>query len=58
MLDYHHGVPRIAQLSQKRQEGRRVFGVQTHGRLIEDVQRIHQPSAQRVGEIDTLGLAP
>ena len=52
-----HGVARVAQPAEQREQPVGVARVQADRRLVEHVQRVHQPRAERVGERDALRLA-
>ena len=56
---FHHqdGVAEIAQPAQQREQAVGVPRVEPDGRLVEHVERVHQPRAERVGQGDALGLA-
>ena len=57
MLDDEHRVARIAQAPEQAKEAPHVARVEPDRRLVEDVQRVHELRAERVGEADALGLA-
>ncbi len=56
VLDHQHRVPQIAQLLEQLIELLRVARVETDRWLIQDVGHVDQRAAQRVGQVDALGL--
>ena len=57
VLDDDDGVAGVAEAAEQRQQPVGVARVQADRRLVEHVERVHQPGAERVGERDPLGLA-
>ena len=57
MLDHEHGVSCVAKTPEQRQQAVGVARMEADRGLIEDVQRVDQTRAQRVGQCDALGLA-
>ena len=57
VLDDQDGVAQVAQLFEDVNQARGVAGVQADGRLVEDIERAHQPRAERGGQLNALRLA-
>ena len=57
VLDDHQGVVLVAQPVQNRDQSTDIVRMQTGGRLIQDVKRIHQARAERPGETHAVQLA-
>ena len=57
VLDDDDGVAGVAQPAEQREQPVGVARVEADGRLVEHVQRVDQPGAERVGERDPLRLA-
>ena len=57
VLDDDDRVAGVAEAAQQREQAVGVARVEADGRLVEHVQRVHQPRAEGVGERDALGLA-
>ena len=57
VLDDKDGVAQVAQLFENVNQPRRVARVQADGRLVEHVERAHQPRTQRSGQLNALRLA-
>ena len=57
VLHHQHSVTAVPKPAQEREQPVHIPRVQPDRRLVEDVQRVHQPGAQRIGERDTLRLA-
>ncbi len=58
VLHHQHGVAGVPELLQEPDQPVVVPGVQPDGRLVQDVERVHERRAQRVGQGDPLRLAP
>ncbi len=57
VFHHHDGISGVPQAAEQGQEPVGVSRVEADGRLIEDVQGVHQPGAEGVAEGDALGLA-
>ena len=57
VLHHEHGVAHVAQLQQRVQQRAVVARVQADGRLVQDVEHAHQPTADLAGQPDALRLA-
>ena len=57
VLDDDDGVAHLAEPPEQREQAIGVARVQSDGGLVEHVERIHEPRAERVGERDALRLA-
>ena len=57
VLDDEHRVAAVAQAQEQLEEPVHVARVQPDGRLVQHVERVHEPRAERVGEADALRLA-
>ena len=57
VLDDEDGVAQVAQLFKNVDQPGRVAGVQADGRLVEHIERAHQPRAERGGQLNALRLA-
>ena len=56
VLDDEHGVAQVAQSVQRVNQSMIVALVQTDGRLVQHVQRTHEPRANLAGQTNALGL--
>ena len=57
VFDDHDRIARSAQLFEQAHQLFGVTRVQTHARLVQNEQRVHQARAQTGGEVDPLGFA-
>ncbi len=58
VLDDQHRIPCHPQPQEQAQEPIVICGVQTDGRLVQHVERVHQLAAQCIGQGDPLRLSP
>ena len=58
VLDDDDRVAAVAQAAEQREQAVGISGMQPDGRLVQDVQGVHQLGAERIGEGDPLRLAP